>query len=547
MENTPTLATLAPVANNERIQALDVVRGFALIGILMMNVEFFNRAIAQLGSGMQTGLGGANQWVSYFVQYFVVGKFWTIFSLLFGMGFAVMLTRAERAQRGFLVPYMRRIAALAVFGALHSIFLWSGDILFSYSVGATALLVVLYGRFKWIALAILLCIGCGFIPGMNALFGIAGALAFFGLVAWWLRGEHRMKRFGRPPVIAVILMLVGAVAMIVGAVMWALPNSPKEARFGLPTFGFVLFTLGVLTKKYHEPKAARPWRLAVGIYCFSFVMMTAAGASMYFFVEKPAPVVTKADAKKAQERAAERAKNLKERDEKIKTETRILTTGTYGEAVAMRAQRFAEHAPGEVGFATILIAMFLLGTWFVRSGIMENTRAHLPLFRKLAMIGLPVGIGMGLIGSTISMHRVPGSDGADGFQFAMGLQMLGNLPASLGYVSLVILMLHSASAFNKVSVLAPFGRMALTNYLSQSLIASTFFFGYGFGNWGVSRVDQMLFVAAVVVFQIAFSHFWLARFRYGPMEWLWRAVTYWTIPPMRIGASEQAPAVATAA
>jgi uncharacterized protein len=547
MENTPRPAALAPVANNERIQALDVVRGFALIGILMMNVEFFNRAIAQIGSGMQTGLTGANLWVSYFVQYFVVGKFWTIFSLLFGMGFAVMLTRAERAERGFLVPYMRRIAALAVFGALHSIFLWSGDILFSYAVAATALLVVLYGRPKWIAAAMALCIGCGFIPGMKWLFGVAGALAFFSLAGWWLRGEQRMKRFGQPPVIAFILMLAGAIAMIAGAVMWVLPNMPQEARFGLPTLGFALFTLGYLTTKYHEPKPARPWRLGVGIYCFSFFMMTAAGASMYFFPEKPAAVVSKADAKKADERAAERAKNLKEREERIQTETKVLTTGTYGDGVAMRAKRFVEHAQGEVGFATLLIGMFLLGSWFVRSGVMDNTRAHLPLFRKLAMFGLPLGIGMGLLGSTISMHRVPGSNGVDGFQLAMGLQMLGNLPACLGYVSLMILMLHSASAFNKVSVLAPFGRMALTNYLSQSLIGSIFFFGYGFGNWGISRVGQMLFVAVVVVLQVAFSHFWLARFRYGPMEWLWRAVTYWTIPPMRIDASKQLPAVGTAA
>ena len=180
---------LAPVVETERIQSLDVVRGFALIGISMMNVEYFNRAIAQIGSGMQAGLAGADLWVSYFVQYFVTGKFWTIFSLLFGMGFAVMPSRAERAGRGFLVPYLRRIAALAVFGALHSIFLWSGDILFSYAMGAAALLVVLYGRAKWIVVAIALCIGCGFIPGMDWSFGIAGGLAFFGLAAWWLRGE----------------------------------------------------------------------------------------------------------------------------------------------------------------------------------------------------------------------------------------------------------------------------------------------------------------------------------------------------------------------
>jgi uncharacterized protein len=542
-----TPAALTPVASNERIQSLDVVRGFALIGILMMNVEFFNRATATLGSGMQTGLSGANLWVSYFVQYFVTGKFWTIFSLLFGMGFAVMLTRAERAGRSFLVPYIRRIAALAVFGALHHIFLFSGDILVSYAVAATALLIVLYGRVKWILLAIALSIGGGFIPGMDWLFGQAGGLAFFGLVAWWLRGEQRMSRLGRPLAIAFVFMLVGVIAMLAGAACWAVPEAPKEARFMLPAMGVALFTLGFLTNRHHADKAARSWRLGVGIYCFSFFMMTAAGASMYFFPEKPAAVVTKVQAKKQKEQAAERAKSLKEREERIRKETAVLSKGSYADVVAFRAERFPEHAAGEVGFATILIGMFLIGTWFVRSGIMDRAQAHLPLFRKLAMVGLPLGIGLGLLGSTIAMHRVPGSQGADGFQFAMGLQMLGNLPASIGYVSLVILMLYSASPLNKVRVLAPFGRMALTNYLTQSLVASTFFFGYGFGNWGVSRVDQMLFVAVLAAVQIVFSHLWLSRFRYGPMEWLWRAVTYWHIPPMRIGAPAPVAVVVTPA
>lgn len=539
-------SSLTPVATNERIQSLDVVRGFALIGILVMNVEFFNRATAQIGTGMQTGLSGANFWVSYLVQYFVAGKFWTIFSLLFGMGFAVMLTRAERAGRSFLVPYMRRIAALAVFGALHHIFLFAGDILFSYAVAATALLVVLYGRAKWIMLAMALCIGGGFIPHMDWLFGIAGGLAFFGLVAWWLRGEQRMTRFGKPPAIAFVFLLVGGIAVLAGALMWVVPDMPPEARFGLPMLGCALLAIGYLTTRHHADQPARPWRLGVGIYCFSFMMMTGAGASMYFFPEKPALVLSKADAKKQTEEAAERAKTRKEREERIREETAVLSKGTYAQAVALRAGRFPEHAAGEVGFATILIGMFLIGTWFVRSGVMEKAHAHLPLFRKLAWYGIPLGVGLGLLGSAIAMHPVSGSRGADGWQLASGLQMLGNLPASLGYVSVVILMLHSASPLNKVRVLAPFGRMALTNYLMQSLVASSFFFGYGLGQWGLSRVEQMLFVVVLAALQIVFSHVWLAHFRYGPMEWLWRALTYWTVPPMRLKAAGMA-AVATPA
>ena len=124
-----------PITANQRIEALDVVRGFALLGIFLMNIEWFNRPISSLGEGMPTGLTGLDWWASWFVLYFVQGKFWTIFSLLFGMGFAVMLTRAERAGREFKIVYLRRVLALAVFGAAHFILLWAGDILFSYAVG----------------------------------------------------------------------------------------------------------------------------------------------------------------------------------------------------------------------------------------------------------------------------------------------------------------------------------------------------------------------------------------------------------------------------
>ncbi|HYD80746.1 MAG TPA: DUF418 domain-containing protein [Paucimonas sp.] len=568
----PAARPLAPVSSSERIQALDVVRGFALIGILMMNVEFFNRPIAELGTGIQPGLTGADWWVSWFVQYFVTGKFWTTFSLLFGMGFAVMLTRAEAAQRDFLVPYLRRIAALALFGTLHYIFLWSGDILFAYAVGATWLLILLYGKPKYIAAAIGALFALGFVPGCKWAFGIAGSLAFCSVLALWLRNEKEVRVFGRVlPLVAVLGIVIGAIALIAGGVMWILPKMPPPARFGLPIFGFAVLTVGILSAKYHEPRKDRAWRLGVGNYVFGMFMMTTIGATQYFFPEPqpatppatvasasaaaaganvapPAPATKQAlagaasqpaakkqptDAEKAAERAAERAKRQKERAEKIATEKRVMATGTYLDAVTLRAKNFLDHAAGEFGFATIIVGMFLLGFWFVRSGIMENTAAHLPLFRKLALFGLPVGIGLGLLGSTITTYHVPGSQ-TDGWQMTQGLLMLGNLPACLGYVSLVVLMMHSKTVFAKINLLAPFGRMALTNYLTQSLIAATFFYGYGFGNWGISRVSQMGYVVVIALAQIAFSHFWLSRFRYGPLEWLWRAVTYWKIPPLRI-------------
>ena len=94
-------------------------------------------------------------------------------------------------------------------------------------------------------------------------------------------------------------------------------------------------------------------------------------------------------------------------------------------------------------------------------------------------------------------------------------------------------MLHGTTVFSRIRVLGPLGRMALTNYLAQSLICATYFYGYAMGHWGMPRARQALFVLVVYAAQIAYSHWWLSRFHYGPMEWLWRGFTYWQMPQFR--------------
>lgn len=573
---------LAPTLAEQRIEALDVVRGFALLGIFLMNIEFFNRETLSIGHGMPLGLSGIDWWAAWFVAYFVQGKFWTIFSLLFGMGFAVMLTRAEQAGRGFIAPYLRRLVGLAVFGALHFIFLWSGDILFSYAVGAVGLLVLLYGTWKPILLALLVLIGIGLIPTLNAAFAIALSLFFVSLLALYLRSERSIKLRGRAmPLFSFILLLI-ALAVLIGALaLWLVPNAPKDARIPTTIMGVMLLILARLSAKYHQPAELRELRLGVTIYVVSFLMMTLGGAAQYLMPRErdsaapntaaapassasasrssasatasaqsgsspaavasaPSPAASatspkpgeKTAAQKAAEGKAERAKRLAQREERAREEVRILSSGRYLEAVDMRARRFPEKVAGDAGFGTVLVAMFLIGSWFVRSGVMQNTRARLPLFRKLALYGLPIGIGLGLLGSLIAVSSVPGAE-RDGFMFAQGLAMLGNLPACLGYVGLVVLMLHSNSGWSRIRVLAPLGRMALTTYLMQSVICTFYFYGYGLGQWGMGRAWQLAFVVLVLALQLVFSHWWLARYRFGPVEWLWRALTYRQVPAMR--------------
>jgi uncharacterized membrane protein YeiB len=570
LTESPERIALAPVPVSQRIEALDAVRGFALVGICLMNIEFFNRALAALGQGMPVGLTGINWLASYFVAYFVAGKFWTIFSLLFGMGFAVMLTRAERAGRGFLKPYIRRIAALAVFGALHHIFLFAGDILFSYAVAATFLLVVLYANWKWLIAAVAVAAGLAFVSGFGpAAGGVAGALVFSGVVAIYLRSEKKV--FGLPAM-AAVLCAMSLIAAIAALVFSFVPGVPKGPRGPAMAMCAIFLVLAFLAQKYRDPIEARPRRAGATIYLFFATMMTIGGLVGYLTPPEPVtqsaatpaavaapapaaatpakvaaaePVAAKADpkkpavktvlteAQKKAERTAERAKNLKENAEELALETKVMSSGSYAELVTLRARHFAKHAAGESGFATMLIGMFLLGVWFIRSGVMENSGAHLPMFRKLAFIGLPAGIALGVLGSLIAVTHLPGAQ-QDGFSLAHGLLMLGNLPASLGYVAMIVLMLHSRSPFARVRVLAPFGRMALTNYLCQSLVMGWVFLGYGLAQWDMPRAGQVLFALALCGVQVALSHWWLAHFRYGPAEWLWRAATYMTIPPMRI-------------
>jgi len=390
-----------------------------------------------------------------------------------------------------------------------------------------------------------------------------------GLLALYLRGEKRLAWRGVSiPAASFLLMLGGAAMSIAAVVLWVLPNGPIEPRLPLSVFGPLLFIFGWLSWKYHEPAEQRSLRMAVSIYIFAGLGMTSMGLVQYVTPDpivmlastpdKPVAAVPaakagavtaapaassakaaatekpkKTNAERAAEMKAERAKRQKEQAERKVAEIKTFTTGSYYDTVMWRAERFVEKAAGDAGFAVVLVSMFLLGVWFVRSGVMEDSAKHLAFFRKLALCGLPVGIGLGLLTCFIAMSHTPG-DRSDGWGIARGLIMLGNLPACLGYVGLVVTMLHSRTAFSRIRVLGPLGRMALTNYLMQSVICMTVFYGFGLAHWGIPRAPQVAFVSVVYAAQIAFSHWWLARFRYGPMEWLWRGFTYREVPPLRI-------------
>jgi uncharacterized protein len=133
-------AQVGPVTLSERILFIDVLRGLALFGILTANMRAFN---APVDAYMHIGVlfhGRADVIAEGVVDAVFQGKFISIFSFLFGLGFAMQMSRAEARGVGFLSFYPRRLAALALFGIIHGMLIWSGDILFTYALSGTVLL-----------------------------------------------------------------------------------------------------------------------------------------------------------------------------------------------------------------------------------------------------------------------------------------------------------------------------------------------------------------------------------------------------------------------
>ncbi len=399
----------SPLAERERLPIMDTLRGFALLGVFLMNIEFFTRPLQSYAGGV-TPSEGLDHLLGLAIYVFVQGKFWVLFALLFGMGFALMRERAAAAGRPFVGLYLRRTLLLGLFGAVHIAFFWVGDILLAYAIAALFLLLLmkLRGSAAWVLGALLYLLMAGF---------------------WLLSGVGLM--FLPPDILEPVRVEMAAIA-----------------EEGL--------------------RAAAVYR-----------------------------------------------------------------DGGFLEITRQRQADFEFLFTGAVIFQIpMILGVFLIGSWLVGSGRLVDPAAHRGFFIKLAVGGLLLGA----LGMAASLSFGTSFDLVEDFAestAALGLMAMANLPLALGYLALFVL-LAAGPLRRPLAVLAPAGRMALTNYLMQSVICSVIFYGYGLGLYGgIGRSGQVAIVLVVFALQVVFSHWWLARFRYGPMEWLWRAGTYLQRPPFR--------------
>lgn len=215
----------------------------------------------------------------------------------------------------------------------------------------------------------------------------------------------------------------------------------------------------------------------------------------------------------------------------------LLASGDYPGIVAYWANfTWADWLASTLMLAWVVYALgrFALGAAIGRSGLLEDVNRHLPLLRRTAWIAIPCGL---LVGAVVRLMYT-GALGDDETLRSVGsaLRSPAALILAAGYCAAILVALQRQWGRRLFGIFAPVGRMALTNYLAQGLLIAFIVYGPPLGLGLAGRIGSF-FVLLVCIgffaFQTAFSHWWLARFRFGPMEWLWRALTYGERPAMR--------------
>jgi uncharacterized protein len=208
--------------------------------------------------------------------------------------------------------------------------------------------------------------------------------------------------------------------------------------------------------------------------------------------------------------------------------------GSFLEIMAQRAQERTFLYYSALYMVPAILAMFLLGLWAGKVRLFHKLAENLGFFRRVLFWGLAIGLPANLIyvvGFQIAGMIELTLLGA----LSLAAFMIGGPALCFAYISAIILLVRREFWRKRLALLAPVGRMALTNYLFQSIICTTIFYSYGLGLYGTVGPVAGFFLAVVIyLMQIPLSVWWLKRFRFGPMEWLWRSATYGGRQPLRI-------------
>lgn len=392
-----------PTKSTERIASLDALRGFAMLGILIMNIQSFSMIGAAYVNPSAFGeFTGANRLIWILSHIFADQKFMPIFAMLFGAGIVLMSERFALKGKSATALHYRRMFWLIIFGLMHAYMLWYGDILFTYAICGMLVFPLRKLTTKW-----LLIIGL-------AIFSISSFLYLF---------------FG-----------------------WSIPYWSSEVlthnvNSWLPPKAAILNEIANYQGNWQQQMASRIPRAY-------FIQTT------MFFMK----VVWKT--------------------------TGLMLIGMaffkWGVFSARRAKRF---------YLKGIVSALIFGFPLVIFGIVTNFNANWSFEYSMFF----------------------------GSQF----NYWGSIFVSFGYISFIMI-IFKAKRLNKIiQSFSAIGRTALSNYLLQTIICTTIFYGHGLGLFvKANRIEQTFIILAVWAFQLFVSKVYLKYFRYGPFEWLWRSLSY---------------------
>ena len=388
--------------SNNRIHSIDLLRGFAVLGILIMNITNFSQVnIAYMNPTIGAGLEGYNQYFHSFNYIFADTRFMSIFSVLFGAGVVLFTRNAETKGKLAGLLHYKRMFWLLLFGFVHAYFIWPGDILVSYA--------------------------------------ICGCLIFF----------LRKKSIRTLLVTSIILFII-------------------PLTFNLMTY------YGMTSDELKS--------------IFAFFHPTS---------------------------------------EQIATEIKTMQ-GSFLEQMPIRL----EYA---IQFQTLVFlietfwrttSMMLLGMILFRKGILSADKSMI-YYKNMMLAGFIPGLIISLIGLNQAYDYE--WSGAYVMNIGANYKLVSGVFMALGYIGLVMWFFKKGVFKNLQNRLQATGRMAFTNYIGMSLICTLIFNGHGLGLFGTfDRLQQFLVVISIWVLILIISPLVLKKYRFGPLEWMWRKLTYFS-------------------
>lgn len=496
-------ADAGPLRRKNRVIALDAARGFALLGIFAVNVQLFGNPFGEFMTNVPgASESGLSKGLYYVVKICCEGKFYPLFSMLFGMGLVLQMSRA--APGAFVPLYLRRLGVLLVIGAIHATLIWFGDILFLYALAGIGLLLSARLSGKTLlgigtGLVLFVALACGTMCGGLTAVSERAVESGFASVG---PGDSDATRGGDDEM---------ADASDGGMDGEAAEAADEEAMDAIGDTG---------AAEDRGPKGA----LRAG--AFAQLMEGLQNQTIQQGPGDPAWIAL---------------------------ERQAFGKGPWLDAFLFNLIGWVMSlGAGLFSYAWHVLGLFFVGAGLMKIGVFDRASMEGAWWRRrLLAVGAGVGVPMAALGAVLPTIASP----MVGYIGGSMLLFLSGPLVALMYLSAVWRLAEwsgmgaggskesesgSGGAGRMaggrevggwvIGVLARVGRMALTNYLLHSVIFTGIFRWWGLGLFGeLSRPERLALVPLVFGVLCVTSWLWLMRFRMGPMEWVWRSLTYWKV------------------